>query len=105
MRNAVSECEVNIAENEVCPAASVKLVVPDTSEIVARRNEVLTKMRTRSVLSAGKYTQAEFDAAQQEPQLFLVHFAVRIVGSDQLGSAFDSGPPPPSAGDDRDRHC
>src|SRR6266550_3336894 len=67
MRNAVSECEVNIAEDEVCPAASVKLVVPDTSEIVARRNDVLTKMRTRSVLSAGKHTQAEFDAALQEP--------------------------------------
>jgi membrane peptidoglycan carboxypeptidase len=67
MRNALSECKVAIAEDEVCPAAQVTLVVPDTTEIVARRNEVLNKMRTRSVLSAGKHTAAEFDAAQSEP--------------------------------------
>jgi len=66
MRNAVSECEVDIAEDEVCPAASVKLVVPDDTEVYARRNHVLDLMRTRSVLSAGKHTEAEFDAAMQE---------------------------------------
>ena len=67
MRNAVSECQVDIAEDEVCPSDKVKLVVPDTSEVVARRNHVLDLMQTRSVLSAGKHTAAEFDAAMHEP--------------------------------------
>jgi membrane peptidoglycan carboxypeptidase len=67
MRNALTQCNVEIAEDEVCPPAQVTLVVPDTSEIVARRNDVLNKMRTRSVLSVGKHTAAEFDAAQAEP--------------------------------------
>jgi membrane peptidoglycan carboxypeptidase len=67
VRNALTECEVDIAEDEECPAASVKLVVPDTAEIVARRNHVLDLMRTRSVLSINKHTDAEFDAAMREP--------------------------------------
>ena len=66
MRNAVSECEVNIAEDETCPAASVKLLVPTTTEIYARRNHVLDLMQQRSVLSADKYTAADFDAARAE---------------------------------------
>ena len=67
MRNALSECEVDIAEDEVCPSDKVKLVVPDTSEVVVRRNHVLDLMQTRSVLAAGKHTAAEFDAAMHEP--------------------------------------
>ena len=67
LRNALSECQVDIAEDEVCPAASVKLIVPDTTEIVQRRNHVLDLMKTRSVLSANKHTDAEFDAAMHEP--------------------------------------
>jgi membrane peptidoglycan carboxypeptidase len=67
MRNAVTECEVTIAEDEACPADKVKLIVPDTSEVVARRNHVLDLMRTKSVLSAGKHMDAEFQAAMHEP--------------------------------------
>src|SRR5438093_1553507 len=67
MRNALSEVEVDIAEDEVCPSDKVKLVVPDTSEVVVRRNHVLDLMQTRSVLAAGKHTAAEFDAAMHEP--------------------------------------
>src|SRR6185369_9517328 len=66
MRNSVSECEIDIAEDETCPPASVKLVVPSTTEIYARRNHVLDLMETRSVLSAGKHSAAEFDAARAE---------------------------------------
>src|SRR6185503_10416600 len=43
-----------------------RLVVPDDTEIYQRRNHVLDLMRTRSVLSAGKHTEAEFDAAMSE---------------------------------------
>jgi membrane peptidoglycan carboxypeptidase len=67
MRNAVSDCSVDIAEDETCPASKVTLVVPDTTEIYARRNHVLDLMQTKSVLSAGKHTDAEFEAAKQEP--------------------------------------
>ena len=66
MRNSVTECTVDIAEDEVCPAGKARIIVPDTTEVYARRNHVLDLMATRSVLSAGKYTQAEFDAAKQE---------------------------------------
>jgi penicillin-binding protein 1A len=67
MRNAVSECKVDIAEDEDCPAGQSTLVVPDTTKIVARRNQVLDLMKTRSVLSAGKHSAAEYDAATHEP--------------------------------------
>jgi membrane peptidoglycan carboxypeptidase len=66
MRNAVTDCDIDIAEDETCPAASARLVVPDDTEIYQRRNHVLDLMRTRSVLAAGKHTEAEFDAAMSE---------------------------------------
>jgi membrane peptidoglycan carboxypeptidase len=66
MRNAITDCTVDIAEDETCPAANARLVVPDDTEIYQRRNHVLDLMRTRSVLSAGKHTEAEFDAAMSE---------------------------------------
>src|SRR5262245_20453530 len=66
MHNSVTECLVEIAEDETCPSDKVKLVVPATSEIAARRNHVLDLMQSRSVLSAGKHTAAEFDAARAE---------------------------------------
>jgi len=66
MRNSVTECEVDIEEDATCPAASVKIVVPSTTEIYSRRNHVLDLMESRSVLSAGKHTAADFDAARAE---------------------------------------
>jgi membrane peptidoglycan carboxypeptidase len=69
MRNAVRECTVAIEEGADCPANKVKLVVPDTddpNDIISRRNFVLDQMKTRSVLSAGKYTAADYDAAKNE---------------------------------------
>ena len=67
MRNAITECSVEIAEDETCPSDKATLVVPADSEIAGRRNRVLDAMKTRSVLSAGKHTEAEFDAAKAEP--------------------------------------
>jgi membrane peptidoglycan carboxypeptidase len=43
------------------------LVVPPDSPIVQRRNYILELMKTRSVLTAGAYTTADYDAAMQEP--------------------------------------
>ena len=43
------------------------LAVPPDSPIVQRRNYILELMKTRSVLTAGTYTTADYDAAEQEP--------------------------------------
>jgi membrane peptidoglycan carboxypeptidase len=44
-----------------------QLVVPPTAEVVQRRNFVLQLMKSRSVLSAGRHTTAEYDEAMVEP--------------------------------------
>jgi membrane peptidoglycan carboxypeptidase len=43
------------------------LVVDPRSAIIARRNQILDLMKTRSVLSNGTYTTADFEAAKAEP--------------------------------------
>jgi membrane peptidoglycan carboxypeptidase len=67
VRNAVTECSAEVAEDEECPNDQVTLVVPDTAPIVQRRNQVLDQMKVRSVLSAGQHTPEEYDAAKAEP--------------------------------------
>jgi membrane peptidoglycan carboxypeptidase len=67
VHNAVENCTVAIAANETCPASKIQLVVPASSAIVQRRNTVLQLMETRSVLTAGKHTIAEYQAAMNEP--------------------------------------
>jgi membrane peptidoglycan carboxypeptidase len=67
VRNAVRECTIEIAEDQACPASKVKLTVPDTSAIVARRNNVLELMETRSVLSGSKHTIQDYQTAMTEP--------------------------------------
>jgi membrane peptidoglycan carboxypeptidase len=44
-----------------------QLIVPVDSEIVIRRNFILDLMKTRSTLTGGKYTTADYDAAKDEP--------------------------------------
>ena len=65
MRNAEEICLENVAEGEEC--TKFKLVVPQDSEIVVRRNHVLDLMATRSPLSGSKHTLAEYEAAKSEP--------------------------------------
>ena len=55
----------NIADGEEC--TNFKLVVPQDSEIVQRRNKVLDLMETRSPLTGNKHTLAEYEAAKTEP--------------------------------------
>ncbi|MEO5964796.1 MAG: transglycosylase domain-containing protein, partial [Candidatus Limnocylindrales bacterium] len=44
-----------------------RLVVPDKTGVVVRRNLILDLMKTRSVLTVGTYTDADYDAAKTEP--------------------------------------
>ncbi len=46
---------------------TTRLVVPADRPIVQRRNLVLELMKTRSVLTAGKYTAEDYDRAKEEP--------------------------------------
>ncbi len=67
VRNADRDCAVVVAEEEPCPDDQVTLTVPADSAIVVRRNKVLEDMKTRSVLTAGDYTIAQYDEAMKEP--------------------------------------
>jgi membrane peptidoglycan carboxypeptidase len=65
VRNAQEVCLDNVAEGEEC--TNFKLIVPQDSEIVQRRNKVLDLMKTRSPLTGTKHTEAEYEAAKSEP--------------------------------------
>jgi len=67
VQNAVEKCTVAVATGAACPAGKIQLVVPANSAIVQRRNHILDLMKTESVLTAGKYTEADYEAAQAEP--------------------------------------
>jgi penicillin-binding protein 1A len=62
VKNAVEE-----TYTDAKGAEQVRLVVPMDSEIVQRRNFILEQMKTKSVLTVGKYTDADYEAAKQEP--------------------------------------
>ncbi|HEX5590855.1 MAG TPA: transglycosylase domain-containing protein, partial [Candidatus Limnocylindrales bacterium] len=66
VRNAEKLCNVEVADDQECPAAEVRLVVPQDSAIVIRRNRVLELMETRSVLSGADHTLAEYEAAKSD---------------------------------------
>ncbi len=51
------------------------LVVPPTSEVVQRRNFILDLMKARSVLTAGDYTDADYEAAKTEPVILASQIA------------------------------
>ena len=65
IRNATEVCLDNVAEGQEC--TKFKMVVPQDSEIVQRRNRVLDLMETRSPLTGDKHTKAEYEAAKSEP--------------------------------------
>src|SRR5258706_371641 len=54
VRNAVSQCTVTPPERQDCPAGKRQLVVPATSAVLVRRNEILDFMKTRIVLSGSR---------------------------------------------------
>ena len=65
IRNAEEICLENVAEGEEC--TKFKLVVPQDSPIVQRRNHILDLMASRSPLTGSKHTKAEYEEAKQEP--------------------------------------
>ncbi len=65
IKNAEEVCLEPVAEGQEC--TKLKLVVPDTTEVVVRRDYILDLMKTRSPLTAEKHTAAEYDAAKAEP--------------------------------------
>ena len=65
VRNATEVCLQDVAEGQEC--TDFRLIVPQDSEIVQRRNKVLDLMRTRSPLTGNKHTAAEYEAAKSEP--------------------------------------
>jgi len=67
VRNAETLCSVTLADGDTCPAAKVQLVVPQTSAIVQRRNQILQLMETRSTLSGAKHSISDYDKAMNEP--------------------------------------
>ena len=67
VQNAVEQCSVTVASGAACPAGKTQLVVPDSTPIVQRRNHILDLMKTSSVLTVGKYTDADYEAAKLEP--------------------------------------
>ncbi|MBA2720315.1 MAG: transglycosylase domain-containing protein [Chloroflexi bacterium] len=66
VKNADESCSVELAEGDECPSAKVVLTVPDTTEVVIRRNFVLDQMKTRSPLSGSKHSLDEYEAAKSE---------------------------------------
>lgn len=64
MKNAEEICLEPVAEGEEC--SKIQLVVPETAEVVVRRDYILDLMKTRSTLTEEKHTAAEFDAAKAE---------------------------------------
>jgi membrane peptidoglycan carboxypeptidase len=67
IKNAEEVCSVTVATGKDCPDGKTVLQVPDDSPIVERRNKVLDLMKTRSVLTAGTYSDADYEAAKKEP--------------------------------------
>ena len=66
IKNAEETCSVQIADGADCPAGKTQLEVPGDSAVVQRRDKILDLMKTRSVLTAGQFTDADFEAAKQE---------------------------------------
>ena len=62
VRNSIEETYEDAEGKE-----QVRLVVPQTSAVVRRRNMVLDAMRIESRLTKGSYTAADYEAAKVEP--------------------------------------
>ena len=65
-----------------------RLVVPQNAQVVRRRDQILELMKTRSDLSGGTYTDADFEAAKAEPVILaeqgggcVARAALRVAGA------------------------
>ena len=76
VKNADDTCTIEVKEGADCPTSKIRLVVPDTAEIVIRRNYVLDQMKTRSPLSGTKHTVDEYEDAKNEPVILAPQLGV-----------------------------
>ena len=76
--NAIEECDVPVAEDGTCPG-NATLVVPEDTEIVERRNQILDLLAEgdRTPLSGKEYTAADFRAAKDEKVVLAPQQATR----------------------------
>lgn len=79
--------------------AQTHLVVDPSTPIVQRRNQILELMKTRSVLTKGRYTDADFAAAEAEPVILASQAATQWLAPqfvwqvrDELGTLLCSDP-------------
>ena len=65
--NSIGKCDVELADDETCPGKTT-LVVPEETEIVQRRNQILDLLAEgdRNPLSRGQYDASDFLAAKNE---------------------------------------
>jgi peptidoglycan glycosyltransferase len=65
-RNSIEECTTNVAESDPCP--KTQPVVPKTTTVVQRRNQILDLLAAggRTPMSGDEYTSAQFEAAKDE---------------------------------------
>jgi membrane peptidoglycan carboxypeptidase len=77
VKNAEEICTVAVKEGDDCPEKSIRLVVPDTAEVVIRRNYVLDQMKTRSPLSGPRHSVDEYEQAKSEEVVLAPQLGVR----------------------------
>ncbi|HEV8403223.1 MAG TPA: transglycosylase domain-containing protein [Candidatus Limnocylindrales bacterium] len=67
VRNHIETCTTVVAEGDPCPKS--QWVVPATTTIVQRRNQILELLASggRTPMSGDQYTPEQFKAAEQEP--------------------------------------
>jgi membrane peptidoglycan carboxypeptidase len=68
---------VKNAEAQETADGKTVLVVPPDSPIVVRRNFILDLMKSRSILTAGQYTDADYEKAKLEPVVLAPQAAPR----------------------------
>ncbi|MEO8570150.1 MAG: transglycosylase domain-containing protein [Chloroflexota bacterium] len=66
VRNAIEKCTTTVAEGDTCPKP--QLVVPDTTTVVQRRDQILDLLaQGRTPMSGSQYSSVDFNAAKSEP--------------------------------------
>jgi membrane peptidoglycan carboxypeptidase len=74
-KNAQQVCAEAVPEGGTC--TKFKFIVPLSSEIVARRNYILDRMKTQSPLSGSRHTVDEYEAAKSEPVVLAPQLGVQ----------------------------
>jgi membrane peptidoglycan carboxypeptidase len=74
-KNAQQVCAEVVPEGGTC--TKFNLVVPQSSEVVVRRNYILDRMKTQSPLSGKRYSVNDYERAKSEPVLLAPQLGVQ----------------------------